>query len=296
MVMKLINITNRYSLIALIIFVNLSCSYLASVMESPTNLKMYRDTGLIGEKKTTQGKKAYYNRSTGMTNYVYEMGNLVTPEVIGDVAYFNLNYDYSFNFKCLNWKYNLKAYWFSGDVGEERIGFLASLVSPDKKTFIDVKEIDVPVKLSLATVLTQEQLNMLQSQSYVEDSFVGDDRILAAQQAIQWVLDKNLDGYEIASDGPIKFTSEQINNKVFVRTEIDVFSKKENITKKCVIWALNLRGYRLKRNENVRRMETWICQVISDSSVYPDIVFKARMIPETLDLNPARNVFPNMKE
>ncbi len=289
MVTKHINITNRYFFIALIIFVKLFCVELTSAIGD--DYKTYRDSGVIGEKKTLEEAKIYRDKITRATYQFHKHGTFITPRVISDVEYFNLNYDYSFDFKCLNWKYNLKAYWFSGDVGEDRTGFLASLVSPDKKTVIDVKEIDVPVNLSLATVLTQEQLNILQSQSYVEDPFIGDDRILAAQQAIQWVLDKNLDGYAVTSDGPIKFTLEQINNKVFVRTDVDVFSKKENITKKCVIWAVNRRGYRFKDEENVRRMYTWICQVISDSSVYPDIVLKARMILETLDLNPVRTFF-----
>lgn len=293
MVMKHINITNRYFFIALIIFVNLFCTKLTSVMGD--DLRTHRDSGVIGEKKTIEEAKIYRDKITGATYQFHKHGTFITPRVIGDVAYFNLNYDYSFNFKCLNWKYNLKAYWSSADA-EERTGFLASLVSPDKKTVIDVKEIDVPVNLSLATMPTQEQLNILQSQSYVEDPFVGDERILAAQQAIQWVLDKNLDGYEITSDGrPVKFTIEHINNKDFVKTEINVFSKKENITKKCVIWALNRRGYRL-RDANIRRMYTWICQVISDPSVYSDIAFKARMIPETLDLNPVRTFFADTKE
>lgn len=182
---------------------------------------------------------------------------------------------------------------FGGQVGEERIGFLASLLSPNKKTVIDVKEIDVPVNLSLATVLTQEQLNLLRSQSYVEDSFVGDDQILAAQQAIQWVLNKNLDGYEVSNDEPVEFTVEHINNKDFVKTEINVFSKKENVTKKCVIWALNRRGYRFAEEANIRRMYTWICQVISDSSINSDI--SPRMILETLDFNPARSMFNDAK-
>ena len=289
MVIKHTNITNKYFFIAFAIFVNLFCIKLTNAISD--DMRTYRDSGVIGEKKTTKEAKIYRDKITGATYQFHKHGTFVTPRVVGDTAYFNLSYDYAFYLKCLNWKYTLKAYWFSGNVGEERIGFSVNLASPDKKTFIDVKEIDVPVNSSLAPLLTQEQLNILKSQSYVEDPFVGNERVLASQQAVKWILDKGLDGYGVMNDKSIKFTLDHAGDKEFVRTEIDVFSKKENITKKYVVWALNLRGYRLKRDEKVRRMYTLLCQVTTDSSNYLSSVANAQMILETLNLTPAKKMF-----
>ena len=96
MAMKHINITNRYSLVALIIFVNLFCIQLTSAIGD--DLRTHRDSGVIGEKKTIASPEVSRYKNTGITYQVHRSGSFVTPKVIGDVAYFNLNYDYSFSF------------------------------------------------------------------------------------------------------------------------------------------------------------------------------------------------------
>lgn len=274
---------------------------LASAMESATSMKDSRDTGIIGERKTIQGEKVYYEESTGITYHVRKRGTFVTPQVIDDIAYFGsyqqgypTSLGYSFRLSCLNWKYSIVAYWSSPDVTKERVGFSVDLESPDKKTAIYIKEVDIPVSGVLATFPNQKQLDALQLKTYVEDPFLGDERILAAQQAIRWILDRERDNHE-ARDSSISFTSEQIGNYVFVKTEADIFSKKENVIKKCVIWALNFRGARLKKNESIRWMETWICRVISDPSNYSSAMAQARTIIETFKFDSGRNVYPDLK-
>jgi len=263
-------------------------------MGSEADLKMRRDSGIIGNKKTTQGAKEYYDDSTGITYNVRRKGTFVTPKVVGDVASFGLdgNLGYTFRLACRDWRYSIKAYWSSPYVNEERDGFLVSLESPDSGIFIDIKEIDIPVSAQSSTSLTQEQLNIAQTRGYVEDPFLGDDRMLAAQQAIKWVLGQ--EGYEIRGES-IKFTSEHIGHKVLTKAEIDIFSKERNIMKKCAIWALNYRGYRLKNQENVKRMETSVYQAISDHSNYANAVDKMVAILETFKFDDGRNVYPDLK-
>ncbi len=287
-------LVSKNFVIAFIAFVGLLCFYLTNAMGSGDYLKTLRDSGIIGEKKTLQKEKIYYEPNTGSTFHFPKGGTFVTPKVIGDVAYFDLSGN-SFKFACLGWKYSIKTYWSSPDVTEERVGFSVSLESPDKKIFIDLKEIDIPVSDSLFTPITQEQIDALQFKTYVEDPLIVNERILAAQQSIKWILEKGQDNYNVTDDMPIKFTSEQVGNKEFVKAEVDIFSKKENVGKKCLIWALNYRGYRLKNTENVRRMYTWICQVITNSSDYSSAVAKAHMILETFKFHSDSNAYPDLK-
>ncbi|MBL7130494.1 MAG: hypothetical protein ISS45_03690 [Candidatus Omnitrophica bacterium] len=284
--------------ITFIIFIGCLCLKLPDTMGSEADLKMRRDSGIIGEKKTVQGEKVSYDQTSGITYHVRTKGTFVTPKLVGDVAYFGLdgNLGYTFRLNCRDWKYNIKAYWSSPVVTEERVGFSVSLESPDGGTFIDIKEVDIPAFAPLSTSPTREQSNIVQTKGkgYVEDPFLGDERILAAQQAIKWILDTSQDGYEVRGE-PIKFTSEQIGNNVFVKAEIDIFSKKENLLKKRAIWALNYRGYRLKNEENARRMETSVYQVISDHSNYSNAVAKMSTILETFKFDSGRNVYPDLK-
>lgn len=287
----------NFFVIALITFIILVCCNLSKAMGGGDYLKELRDSGVIGEKKTVEDPRiaSHCNPKTGAISNVYRRGSsLVTPRVIGDMVYFGLDpyspnsrsqLGYSFMSKCMGWKYDIKAYWSSADVTEERTGFSVSLESPDDKTFIDIKYIDIPVIPPLSTPATQEQLNILQTQTYVEAPFVGEERILAAQQAIKWLLTKGSDNYEISKDYAINFSTEKIGNKEFVRAEADVFSKEENVMKRSVVWALNDRGIRLQSMENVRWMETLICQVVADESDYLSAAAKAHMILETLKFN-----------
>lgn len=276
--MKHINITNKVLFIAIFVLFNLFCIKLPNAISD--DMRAYRDSGIIGEKKTIQEVKTTHYKNTGITYQNYKGRSFVTPIVDGNIAYFNVNYEYAFSFKCINWEYSLKAYWYNGDVGEERTGFALNLISPEENAIIDIKEIDVPVISSLATRPTEEQLRILRSQSYVEDPVIGEDSILAAQQAIRWIL-KNEHGF--SGNEPIQFIKEQKNNKIFVKAEIDIGLKK------CTIWALVRRGYRLENDANKRRMYAWICKVITNSSV--DSNNQMQMIFETLDFNPAESLF-----
>lgn len=269
------------------------CLCLSNAIGSEADLKMYRDKGVVGEKKTLQEGKFYYEPTTGSTFHFPKKGTFVTPQVNGNVAYFDLNGMYNFRFECLNWRYSIAAHWSSPNVAEERDGFSVSLESPDRVTFIETKEVDILVTGTLSTSITQEQLNAIQSKGYTEDPFVGEERILAAQQAVKWILDNGLDNYEVMSGMPINFGSENIGNKLFVKATVDVFSKKDNLTKKCTIWALNCRSYRFKKS-NERWTETWICQLISDPIGYPSTVAKTHTILETLKFNPGRNIYPDL--
>lgn len=292
---KLIKIIIKDCFGSFIFSIGLLCLCLSNAIGSEADLKMYRDKGVIGEKKTLQEGKVYYEPTTGSTFHFPKKGTFVTPQVSGNVAYFDLNGMYNFRFECLNWRYSIAAHWSSPNVAEERDGFSVSLESPDRVTFIETKEVDIPTSGSLSTSATQEQLDAIQLKGYVEDSFINDERVLAAQEAVRWILDKNLDNYGII-DEPIKFSSENIGNKLFVKTEINVFSKKENIIKKYAIWALNCRGYRFKRKANVRWSETWICELITDSSNYSSAIAQVHMILETFKFDTGRNVYQDLKD
>lgn len=285
---------SRNFIIVLIVLISLFYCRLGGAMENLDDvLKWDRDAGIIGEKKTIYTD--YDNFAVKIYRDV-KKGTTVTPKVINGIAYFGLNggLGYTFNLNCLDWRYNIKAHWSSPDVKEERTGFSVNLESPDKKTFISTKEIDIPARPPLSTPTKQNQYDTIQLKGYIEDPFVGDERILAAQQTIRWILDKELDTYRVRGDS-IEFTSEQIGNYVFVKTEVELFFKNEEIIKKCMIWALNFRGARLKNNENVRWMETWICQIISDSLNYASNIVKAHVILETFKFDSGRNIYPDLK-
>ena len=211
--------------------------------------------------------------------------------VVGDTAYFDLDV-YKFNFKNgLGWPYRLQAYWSGADgtphpdVTADRVGFWVQLESPDKTTTIQTQEVDIPVTASLTAPLTPAQLEVLQHQTYVEDPFIGEERLLATQQAVTWLVEKNWKEYRLSPDTPLRFTVERIGENTFVKTEFEVLAQETQATKKCVMWALNLRGYRLKGTEYIRGMETWICYVIGEAPNYQNLAGQARMILETLAFN-----------
>jgi len=253
------------------------------------DMKLNRDTGVIGEKKTTHGRRESYDQKTGIT-YVRHKSSFVTPVVVGDTAYFDLDV-YKFNFSCLGWPYSLQAYWSgvngaSGwDVNANRAGFFVRLESPDENTIIETIEVDIPVDAPLLTTATPEQAQALHHQTYTEDPFLGEERFVAAQQAITWVLKQGLLKYQAITDTPLRFMVEPIGEHTFVKTEVEVIDQKAQVTKKCVLWALNLRGYRLQGAEDIRKMETWICSIIGDAPDHASLAAKARMVLETLTFN-----------
>lgn len=276
-----------FSFSIFVLFIGLMCFGLANAIGSGDDLKMDRDSGIIGEKKTIQGEKVRFDESTGITYHVRNKGTFVTPKVISDIAYFgsyqagySTSLGYGFRFPCVGWKYSIIAYWSSPDVTKERVGFSVSLESPDKKIFVDVKEIDIPMSEELVASLTSA------------DSFSDSERIIAAQQTIRWILDRSQDKYGL-TDKSIKFTREQIGSKEFVKGEVEVFSRKENAVKKCVIWALNYRIYKFRDRS---WMENWVCQVVSDLADYSSTVAKTQMILETLKFDHGKNVHPDLMD
>lgn len=298
MAMKHINIKSVINILGILCLLSLSLLKinLANAMEMKTdkdpNLKTSRDSGTIGEKKTLQGEKSYLDPKTGITYNIYKVGTFVTPKIFGNIAYFGPNIGYNFRLACLNWKYKISAYWSSSDDTIDRVGFLVSLKSPDSTILIETKEVDMAVFAPLDILPTEEQIKIEQAKGYVEDPFGGEERILAAKQAIKWILNNDLDDYN-AINNSIKFSLEQISTHAFVKTEIEVFSKKDNTTKKCVIWALNCRGYRFGGK---RQAETWLCQVISDGSAYSDAMANAYAILKTFKFDKDRNVYPDLKD
>jgi hypothetical protein len=112
--------------------------------------------------------------------------------------------------------------------------------------------------------------------------FIGEESLIAARQAVKWYLDQNMNGYVVLEKSkPIRFTTENINGKEFVKAEFDVMNRKENIIMKSVLWSYNYRAFWLY--DGKRHSWIWICQVITDPSEYSSAVAKARQIPETAE-------------
>ena len=245
-------------------------------------LRSDRDSGVIGEKKTIRPTKVQYEESTGSTFRFADKGNFATPQVIGSVAKFDSGAAF-FEFGCLDWKYRTQNYWSSADETAERIAPAVNLESPDKQTLVYVHLVDLPVGPPLdAHSMTQEQERIAQEEGSVYDPFVGEESLVAAQQAVKWYLSQNLNGHIVSEKGmPTHFVTENISGKEFVKVEFDVLDKKKNLTKKGIVWACNYRAFWL-HNGN-RHIWTWICQIITDSSEYPSVIAKARQIPETAE-------------
>jgi len=241
-----------------------------------------RDSGVIGEKKTIRPLKIFREETTGSTFRMPDRGNFSTPQVTGNVAKFDLGMK-SFEFEGIGWRYRTQNYWSSADETKERVAALVNLESPDRKTLIYVHAVDLPVTSPLGThSMTLEQERNVQELGLAEDSFVGDESIIAAQQAVEWYLNQNVSGYIISKeDTPIHFTTENINSKAFVKAEFDVLNKKGNAIKRSILWAYNYRTFWLY--DGKKHIWTWISQVITDPAEYADATAKARQIPETAE-------------
>lgn len=294
MLTKLISTMNRNyrangSLCVLILVV----SSIASTLWAD-EYKTLRDSGIIGERKTLEAENVKQDYATGISYQRHKHGSFVVPMVIDGRAYFNLNYRYSFYLRCMDWSYQLKAYWFKGEMGKEREGFSVKLVSPSKKVSIIVSQIDVFLMGALATTPTQEHHLILGKQTYVEDPLIEMEMRSAGEQAITWVL-RNLDGYTLLATEVPTFTMESINNQDFVKAEVNVTTLKDGSQRKALLWALPFRGYRLQGEESMRRMHAWVCVVLAEPEEYDGAVALARMIPETLDWEPAKKLFSKRK-
>ena len=256
-------------------------------------MKLHRDSGVIGEKKTVQGEKHSYDTSTGITYRVHRRGTFATPQVIGDVAYlgsarYPSTLGYGFKFNCLGWQYDIREYWFGADgtpnpdVTTDRVGFWIRLESPDKTTTVETKivDIDIPLTGPLAILPTPEQVELLQRQGDVGDSFIREKQLAIAQQAMTWLVNQGWKEYRVLRDAPLRFTADQVGGKTFVRTELEVLDQQTQTPKKCVMWALNLWGFRLGK-------ETWICYVIGDTPDYASLAAKVHVVLESLKIDPA---------
>jgi len=271
--------------------------------------RQYRDSGVIGEEKTLRPLKVYHEETTGSTFRTPDKGNFATPWVTDNAAKFKLG-GKTFEFECLGWKYRIQDYWWkwassSTNAPAENLGHSAHLESPDKKTLVHVSSVSLPVYPPLNRhSLTPEQERMLQKtredpfirggtpegiqeqmkqkQPFIEDPFVGEESRKVAQQAVEWYLNQNVNGFFVSEkDKPIRFITEHISGKEFVKAEFDIWNEKENFSRKSLIWAFNHRGF-WSAYDGKRRAYTWICQIISDPSEYSSAVTKARQIPETM--------------
>ena len=280
-------------------------------------MKDYRDQGVIGEKKTRVAKP-----TSGVA--IYKTGeSLVTPLVVGDEAVFgsefgkSLTLRYGFRFACVHWKYDVAGY-LTNHTKEDNVGWIVNLESPDKRTRVNVKLWDVTLSAAFDHPLTAEQIQQRDTEQgkldskYREDEAAGikiasrytvpypdplsgDERILAGKEVISRWVGKGIDSYEIGEGGQIHFSSEKVSNKEFVRGDLDL--NKGNIKKKCVIWVLNLSGYRFKAVPDKRRANMWVCQVVSDPPDFSSIDIKAHRILETLRFAPNdQNVYPDLRE
>jgi hypothetical protein len=255
-------------------------------------MKLHRDSGVIGEKKTVQGEKDSKDASTGIIYRVHRRGTFATPQVIGDVAYvgsarYPTTLGYGFRFNCLGWRYQIQEYWFNAngtpnpDVTADRVGFWTRLESPDHSIIVETKivSIDIPLAGPLATLPTPEQVQLIQRQGDVGDPLIRENQLAVAQQAVTWLVNQGWEEYHVVTDAPLRFTADQASEKTFVRTEFEVLDRKTQAPKKCVMWALNLWGFRLGK-------DTWIGYVIGDAD-YASLAGKVRMILETLKIDPA---------
>jgi hypothetical protein len=287
-------------------------------------LKDRRDQGVVGEQKTRrpEAEVKFFKETRSWIVSAKPGASLVTPLVVGDEALFGgvfVNYfqlGYAFKFACLGWRYDIKAY--VTDRGEwGHISSPIDLESPDKKTRVHVKLVDVAFSDALTHPLTEEQIQQQRAaqekldREYQQSEASGirvasryvppypdplgrEERILAGKEAIGRLLGRG-DGYKLAEDGQIRFSSENISGKEFVKAEADVYAG--NLKKKCVVWALNVSGYRLKAVPDERRANTWLCQVLSDASDFVSVEVRAHRILETLRFATGdQNIYPDLRD
>jgi hypothetical protein len=201
-------------------------------------LKDHRDQRIIGEPKTrvaapTSGVLVY------KSGKFYHAGeSLVTPLVVGDEAFFGgsviESLGYTFKFACLGWKYDIKAYVTS--TGEAvRVSSPVELDSPDKKTRVSVRLVDVGLAPAFVHPLTEAQVEQ-QRTAQVEldldyqrteaggthlasrytmpypDPLNHEERITASKELIVRLLEKGIDGCHVVDGAQIKFNTEQVSN------------------------------------------------------------------------------------
>jgi hypothetical protein len=302
-------------LIAIVLFVQTA--------ENPVNamgkdlMREYRDSGVIGEKKTTVTKPT----SGIIISKASE--SLLTPLVIDGDALFGSEFGhefrlrYSFRFACLGWKYRIAGY-MTNPGKEESSGWIVDLQSPDDKTQVNVKLVDVAFGDAFRHPLTEEQIQRQRAaqekldRDYQRSEASGirvmsrytppypdpmnrEERILAGKEVIGRLLGKGVDGYKLAEGSRIRFSSETVSKKEFVMGEADL--DKASSKKKCIVWALNISGYRPKNEPDGRRGNTWVCLIVCDPSDFSAVGAKARRILETLRFAASdQNVYPDLRD
>lgn len=259
-----------------------------------------------------------------MTAYVVR-DSFVTPFVAGDEAEFgnklgdHFELRYGFRFACLGWRYSVIGYMTNAipfaEMQNERI---VELESPDKKTRISTKLITVALSSAFSRPLTEWQIQeqtkaqakldldyqrseaigirvMSRSTAVYPDPLTRADRILAEEELIGRLLSGGADNFKLGEANQIRYETLTISNKEFVQGNAGVVTG--NCSKQCVIWALNVSGYRWKDRPEERRAVFWVCEVISDASELTAIQAKARRIPETLEFSASdQNVYPELRD
>lgn len=248
-----------------------------------------RDKGIIGEKKTRQGRKVYYDQSSGATYTIYQRGaTRVTPVVIGDTAHFEVALEYDFAFPGIGWKYSAQEGRF--DLNKEgRPGWIVNLASPNKKLAVNIKVVDLFANAELNPPATEEQRNTAKVKAVDDPIEPEEERILAARQAIEWAM-KN----ELSQSTCSSITTPTIGNKKFVKAEVDI-NKPETNLKKCEIWALNYWAYR--ENPENRRILIWIATIRFDptDATSIDMLQSTRKIFETLKFDRNQTAYSDLK-
>lgn len=261
-----------------------------------------RDRGIIGESKTRRGKETFRDAKTGITHHMHMRGaTFVTPEVTKDIAYFDVEHEYTFLFRCLNWKYYIESGYLN-TTEEDHInwaiankvlfGWQIDLESPTKDIFISTKRINLPVSNQLNTALSKQQIDEVLREGVVSDPCLGGERVLAAQEAIKWTIREDLSGYTMVSTFEPIFSIEKIGNKEFIKTIVDITDGTKR--KKGSIWALNYWAYRNKPEK--RRVVVWVAKIICDLEKFQEATEQTYMIFETLQFpKDNQGVYPDLK-
>ena len=260
----------RYNIIRTIFMCLVICSTVINC-----NAMGDKDEGVVGEKKTREGKIETYDNKSGLTNtYITNGATVITPVVSGDIAHFEFGSRYKFDFSCMGWKY-----WIEDGTNYEKdphIGCIIKLTAPNKDAYIEIKNIDLPADPELNYPPTDEQRRIARTEA-VDDPIASEkERYLAAQQAIDWIIKTELNNAICLNVAP-----QVIGNKKYLKADVEIKDPKANF-KKCEIWALNYWAYR--NDPEVRRIIVlaFIIKIDPNSGRSDEILLQTHKIFETL--------------
>ena len=174
---------------------------------------------------------------------------------------------------------------------------------PDRKTSVHTKILDLLLSVAFDHPLSEKQIQeecanqekedrddqrmeakgiLIGSRAKIPyvDPLTTEERQLAAKEIIRGLLSKGVEGYQANDLEKLHYTVEPLGQKDFVKVEVDL--SKGTMKKKSVIWALNIRGYRPKDTSDKRRVETWVCELVSDPLGFESVETKMAEILETL--------------